>query len=226
MSPGAEYGRIMARLTRAERQARTRAQLVATAKELFLRDGYGPTSLEKVAEAAGFSKGAVYSNFRNKNELCLAVLDDIHAEQIAQISETVSSAATIEERIERFQRWAEDNIGNEAQTTLGVEFALAVRHDEHLRRELAGRDKGIRDVIAQLVRANSEQFDVELPMSAQDTAAVLLSLGIGLGVQRLLDPSIPASLLTDLVRMFLSVTPRTRSGTGSNDPPAATTIGS
>src|SRR5690606_2824144 len=108
----------------------------------------------------------------------------------------------------------------------GVEFALAVRHDEHLRRELAGRDKGIRDVIAQLVRANSEQFDVELPMFAQDTAAVLLSLGIGLGVQRLLDPSIPASLLTDLVRMFLSVTPRTRSGTGSNDPPAATTIGS
>jgi|UPI00040E8FC0 AcrR family transcriptional regulator len=220
----AEYGRIMARLTRAERQARTRAQLIATAKELFLRDGYGPTSLEKVAEAAGFSKGAVYSNFRNKNELCLAVLDAIHAEQIAQITEAVSSAASIEERIARLQRWAEENIGDEARTTLEVEFALAVRHDEHLRRELAGRDKGMRDVIADLVRESTERFDVDVPMPADNLAAVLLSLGIGLSVQRLLDPGIPASLLTDLVRTLITVTPRAQSGTGSNDVGGGATI--
>jgi AcrR family transcriptional regulator len=40
---------------------------------LFLRDGYAATSLEKVADEAGYSKGAVYSNFWNKDELCLAV---------------------------------------------------------------------------------------------------------------------------------------------------------
>ena len=74
----------MARKTRAESQAETRAQLLKTARQLFFDDGYHPTSLEKVADAAGYSKGAVYSNFRNKDELCLTVLDRIgvHPESI------------------------------------------------------------------------------------------------------------------------------------------------
>lgn len=76
----------MARLTRAESQARTREQLIETAKQLFLRDGYSVTSLERVADEAGYSKGAVYSNFRNKDELCLAVLDRIHDEQVALVA--------------------------------------------------------------------------------------------------------------------------------------------
>jgi len=193
----------MPRLTRAESQARTREQLVSTAKDLFLRDGYGPTSLERVADAAGFSKGAVYSNFRNKNELCLAVLDAIHAEQVARIAELLQGADTIDERLARFQEWAEQHIGDQAWTALEVEFALNTRTDEPLRAELAGRDKGIRDLIAALVTANSTEFDVDLPLPADDVATVLLSLGIGLGVQRAIDPSIPASLLTDVLRLFV-----------------------
>lgn len=193
----------MARLTRAESQARTREQLIATAKELFLRDGYGPTSLEKVADAAGFSKGAVYSNFRNKNELCLAVLDDIHAMQVARVAEELTGADTIEERITGFQRWAEQNIGDQAWTALEVEFALNTRSDEQLRGELAVRDKSIRELIAALVSTNSEEFGVDLPLPADDVATVLLSLGIGLGLQRTIDPSIPASLLTDVLRLFV-----------------------
>ncbi|MDT7795343.1 MAG: hypothetical protein QOD59_4784, partial [Mycobacterium sp.] len=65
-----------------ETQAETRAQLVKTARQLFFDDGYRPTSLEKVADAAGYSKGAVYSNFRNKDELCTAVLDEVRAERL------------------------------------------------------------------------------------------------------------------------------------------------
>src|ERR687891_2796683 len=104
----------MARMTRAESQAQTRAQLVATAKRMFFEDGYNPTSLEKVADAAGYSKGAVYSNFRNKDELCTAVLDEIHAEQATMMHEAIAGANTIEERLAAFQSWAEANIGNEA----------------------------------------------------------------------------------------------------------------
>ncbi|MPY83521.1 MAG: TetR family transcriptional regulator [Actinophytocola sp.] len=191
----------MPRLSRAESQARTREQLVATAKELFLRDGYGPTSLDKVADAAGYSKGAVYSNFRNKDELCLAVLDDIHAEQAARIAEVVTGSTTVEERITRFQEWAERNIGDQAWTALEVEFAINARRDERLRAELAQRDKGIRDVIANLVTANSTEFGIDLPLSADDAATALLSLGIGLGIQRAVDPSIPVTVLTEVMRL-------------------------
>ncbi len=80
----------MARMTRAESQAQTRSQLVATARQMFFTDGYHPTSLEKVADAAGYSKGAVYSNFRNKDELCTAVIDEIRAERLGEVLGLVS----------------------------------------------------------------------------------------------------------------------------------------
>lgn len=192
----------MARLSRAESQARTREQLIATANELFLRDGYAATSLEKVAEVAGYSKGAVYSNFRNKDELCLAVLDGIHAEQSVLIAEAITGANTVDERLARFQEWAERNIGDQAWTGLEVEFAINARRDEHLRTELASRDKVIRELIAALITANSEEFGVSLPMSADDAATALLSLDIGLGLQRAVDPTIPVTVLTDVIRAF------------------------
>ncbi|WP_158887789.1 TetR/AcrR family transcriptional regulator [Amycolatopsis anabasis] len=192
----------MARLTRAESQARTREQLVATAKELFLRDGYSVTSLEKVADEAGYSKGAVYSNFRNKDELCLAVLDRIHDEQAAMMAESLTGAEGMDGLLAAFQSWAERSIGDEAWTALEVEFATNARHDPHVRHELATRDKAIRDLIAGLVTSYAEQFSLELPMSPQDLATALLSLGIGLGVQRAIDPSIPVNVLPDVIRLF------------------------
>jgi AcrR family transcriptional regulator len=190
----------MARLTRAESQAQTRERLIATAKRAFLRDGYAATSLEKVADEAGYSKGAVYSNFRNKDELCLAVLDAIHTEQMLRISTAIAGAQTLDERLAAFQRWADDTIGERSWTALEVEFAIHTRHDRRLRDELAKRDEGIRDVIARALADNAAEFGLRLPMPAAALATALLSLGIGLGVQRAIDPGIPASVLTDTIR--------------------------
>lgn len=68
------------RYTREESQARTRAQLLRAADRRFLRDGYVATSLAAIAEEAGLTKGAVYSNFESKEELFLAVLQHAAAE--------------------------------------------------------------------------------------------------------------------------------------------------
>src|SRR5258708_32976215 len=108
----------MLRLTRTESQARTRDKLLATAKTCFLRDGYAATSLDGIADAAGYSKGAVYSNFKNKDELCLAVLDKIRAERAAQLVASVADKRTLEERIRGFEGWAERHIGDRACTSL------------------------------------------------------------------------------------------------------------
>jgi AcrR family transcriptional regulator len=192
----------MARLTRAESQARTREQLIETAKLLFLRDGYSVTSLEKVADEAGYSKGAVYSNFRSKDELCLTVLDRIHDEQVALIAGALAGAEGVEGLLAAFQAWAERSIGDEAWTALEVEFAVNARRDPLVRAELAARDKAIRDTIAGLLTGYAERFGITLPMSADDAATALLSLGIGLGVQRAIDPTIPVSVLPDVIRLF------------------------
>src|ERR1700752_3937271 len=111
----------MARRTRAESQAQTRAQLVATAKRMFFEDGYHPTSLEKVADAAGFSKGAVYSNFRNKDELCLAVLDENRAERLAEVLAMITES-DVRDGLRRFEEWAQKVVGDPGWTSLEVEF--------------------------------------------------------------------------------------------------------
>ena len=62
------------RLTREESKARTRQELLRAASRLFLRNGFVATSLSDIAEEAGLTKGAVYSNFDSKEELFLALL--------------------------------------------------------------------------------------------------------------------------------------------------------
>lgn len=61
--------------SRAERQRETREALVLAALDAFSRDGYHGASLEGIAGEAGFSKGAVYSNFAGKSDLFLAAMD-------------------------------------------------------------------------------------------------------------------------------------------------------
>ncbi len=59
----------MTRLTRTESQARTRALILDAATRLFLCDGFQVTSLEQIGGDAGFTRGAVYSNFPSKTAM-------------------------------------------------------------------------------------------------------------------------------------------------------------
>jgi AcrR family transcriptional regulator len=188
----------MARMTRAESQAQTRAQLVATAKRLFFEDGYHPTSLEKVADAAGYSKGAVYSNFRNKDELCTAMLDEIRAERLGEVLEIIARPDT-PSRIDELRDWAERVIGDPGWTSLEVEFAVHARRNEQLRTDLAAK----LDNILQMLTAGVESADnPDLKMPGPQTATVMLALGVGLGLLRSVDPSIPVNGLIDTLRLL------------------------
>ena len=62
-------------LSREERRAQTRSELIDAAEELFSEDGFRLTTLDRVADAAGYTKGAVYSNFASKEDLYVAVAD-------------------------------------------------------------------------------------------------------------------------------------------------------
>jgi AcrR family transcriptional regulator len=196
------YSGAVTRLTRSESQARTRERLVETARTMFLRDGYAATSLEKVAEEAGFSKGAVYSNFDGKDALCLAVLDTIHEEVAAAVVGSLDGAATVEEALRSFDLWAEARLGDPDWSALEAEFAARSRRDPRLRAALGERNRRIRDVIAAALRRTCDEQGLELPMSFDDAAGALLSLGIGLGLQRSLTAELPVHVLSDVVRVI------------------------
>ncbi|MGW4529317.1 TetR/AcrR family transcriptional regulator [Nocardia sp. NPDC004340] len=193
----------MARLTRTESQARTRADLLATARDMFLTDGYAKTSLERVAEEAGYSKGAVYSNFRTKSALCLEVLALIHETKFSEVSELLAGEEALETRLDRFQDWAERTLGDVGWTMLEFEFAIVARDDPALQAALVSNLSLVRGTVAAQLQALADSTGLALPMSPEDAATAVLSLGLGLGIQRAIDPSLPARLITDAVRAMV-----------------------
>ncbi|MFC4602565.1 TetR/AcrR family transcriptional regulator [Rhodococcus kronopolitis] len=194
----------MARLTRSESQAQTRTNLIATARDLFLADGYAATSLEKVAEEAGYSKGAVYSNFRNKNELCLEVLQLIHVTKGAEVAEVMAQQAPMEERLAAFENWAERTLGDVGWTTLEFEFIVLARHDPELRAALVSSLGMARGIVAAVLGALVESGEITLPMSVDDAATSMLSMGVGLGIQRAIDPTVSTGIVTRNLRALLT----------------------
>ena len=196
-------------MTRKESHAQTRERLVETAHRLFLAEGYNATSLERVAAEAGFSKGAVYSNFATKPELGLAVLDLLHAERAMSLAASVAGREGVADRMAGFARWAEENIGDVGWTALEVEFATSTRHLDSVRAQLADRRRTLTALIAALIEDQAQQLGLRLPQPAEDAAVELLALGIGLGVQRAFDPELPVRSLDDhLNRLIESATAR------------------
>lgn len=97
----------MVRLTRAQQQERTRAAVLAAAREEFAEHGYAEAKVDRIAERAEMTRGAVYSNFPGKRALYLAVLVDL-VESTAGDRIRESSPASVAEALGAFARvWLE-----------------------------------------------------------------------------------------------------------------------
>ncbi|HEX4564801.1 MAG TPA: helix-turn-helix domain-containing protein [Solirubrobacteraceae bacterium] len=91
----------MPRLTRKEKQAHTRECLMHSAARVFAQRGLEQASIDEVAEQAGFTKGAFYANFKNKEELFLAMLDERFAKRIEDIEQVVASEGSAAQKARR-----------------------------------------------------------------------------------------------------------------------------
>src|SRR5436853_5449268 len=94
------------------KQEQTRARLLEAAARVFARRGFHVATLEEVAAEAGFTKGAVYSNFESKEALFLALVDrelEKRAQEIGAVVDAAASTGDIEREAERqFQRFVRD----------------------------------------------------------------------------------------------------------------------
>jgi AcrR family transcriptional regulator len=189
------------RLTRQESQARTRALLLEVAASEFLAHGYNGTSLERVAELAGFSKGAVYGNFAGKEELCLAVLESQFFAQLQTFfGDFAAGGDTIEDRLGVLERWLDKLFADEQWQLLALEFAVQTRRNPKIQAQLAEREKMMRMAVTALLSQQIRQLGVKPVLPPDQLGIVLVAVVGGISVQRLIDPTIPASLLTDAVK--------------------------
>jgi len=189
--------------SRVERQARTRESLIATARVMFLADGYAATSLDRVALEAGFSKGAVYSNFAGKEQLCMAVLDSIHEEQIGGVLSAFSKDIDLDGRIDAFVEWAREDLGRPRWTALEVEFAGIARQSPYVAEELVKRHREITESLTELISGVVTQEHLDITLTPRQAATALLSLGIGLGAMRSLDTTLDVDVFGGIIRAVL-----------------------
>jgi AcrR family transcriptional regulator len=192
---------VRRRLTRQESQARTRSLILEVAKSEFLARGYTGTSLERVAETAGFSKGAVYAHFAGKEELCLAVLEMHFFGQLQRfMTDFTAGGDTIDDRMAVLERWWEILLADEEWQLLAIEFAVQTRRNPEIQKQIVARERMVRTAVTALIAQQSAQLGVTPILPPDQLSVVLVAVVGGIAVQRLLDPTIPASLLTDTVR--------------------------
>ncbi|MFT3899359.1 MAG: TetR/AcrR family transcriptional regulator [Gordonia sp. (in: high G+C Gram-positive bacteria)] len=182
------------RLSRAEQQARTHRDLLATARAEFLKNGYTATRLDVIAERAGYSKGAVYSNFTDKPALCQAVLADIRREKFDEVEVIATSSDDLATVADALGDWFRTTVGDVEWTSLELEFSALARTDSVVRamtvasrREISGR---IAQLLTDVLGAPDEVVPGVVLPQMSDVADLLLSTGIGLGISRAFDPEV------------------------------------
>src|SRR3954449_1322597 len=140
---------VEARNRRAIKQEQTRACLLEAAAAVFAQSGYHVATLEEVAAEAGFTKGAVYSNFESKEALFLALVDIEIAKRVREIGAVMEAGASgeaIGEEAERqFQRFIRDE---SHWPLLFYEFFSYGARNDDLRGEFVKRRRAVHRVIA------------------------------------------------------------------------------
>ncbi|WP_156758608.1 TetR/AcrR family transcriptional regulator [Actinokineospora pegani] len=203
----------MSRLTRVESQTRNREALLRTARQMFLTDGYHATSIARIAEAAGFSTGAVYSNFEGKAEIALLVLRDLQREQLGALRALISEPLDFEEQLTRLRTWADDAMTC-GWPRLELEFALDARTEDSLIRAEADRQRSTVDYLTEVIEQRLVSIGADtgaVPVRQLVEAGV--NLAIGLATRRVIDPKVTADGLVDIIRTTLAVIPRHPVGT-------------
>ena len=192
-------------LTPERRRAMTRRYLLDAAEIVFARDGFHGATLDDVASKAGFSKGAVYSNFKNKEDLFLELLDDRIERQFAVVSEVLETvphqAAAQLPHIRKLLR-GETFFWDETWSTLWLEFVLYARRNPAARAKLAARAERERAITRQFIEAEYAARGVNPPYPIAELAKVTLAIFSGLGLDSLIDPE---SVTDPTIQTALSV---------------------
>ena len=173
---------------------------------MFEEQGIGCASIEAIATAAGFTRGAFYSNFKSKDELIIAMLED-HVEQSIRrnldLLAVHKNLADFIEALKAMDRTRQDPLGR--SPLLHIEMILYVARAEKRRPELAKRLRARRKLVSDIVETTVKNGGGSRALNPAWTAAVVLALEDGFRLHRLIDPeTTPADsflrAITDLQR--------------------------
>jgi AcrR family transcriptional regulator len=184
--------------TRRPPREEVRRRVLAAATKVFLARGFGGATVEEIAATAGFSKGAVYSNFEDKDDLFLALVDEEFAWRLDQLRAALEDPEAGAETAGRSMTRA--LTAHQDLHVLFSEFRVHAARSPNTRRRLARRRREIRATLARTVEDYARRGEVELAMPADQVATVLLALTNGLALERLGEPeAVPDELFGEVI---------------------------
>lgn len=187
------------RLTRAEQRALTRTRLLDAAEELFAERGIAATPIEEIAERAGFSRGAFYSNFVDKDALVMAILERTTERNDGEVERLFAERADGEDFLQRLR----DRETDTDRKALGLEYVLYAVRNPAARAETKRILDASRHAIERLIEEQWKDFDAEFPIDVPTAARVIEALDDGLDMHRQIDPdAYPLGMFTDVLEFL------------------------
>lgn len=163
---------------RAEGKARTHAKLLDAAARVFADRGYGAASVEEIARAADVSVGSIYTHFRSKQKLFLALMDRRRVEEMSTASGHLSDG--MDAALEHLDHQVTRLAGDEHAALLGAEAWLFAARDPSFGTDLAEHDARLREDLEPLIAAERERRGAEWTLSDAEVAQVVLALFTGM----------------------------------------------
>jgi AcrR family transcriptional regulator len=198
------------RLTREQSRAQTRERLLEAARAVFARSGFHGASVDEIASAAGYSTGALYSNFDGKEDLFLVLMEREIDEHAREIAEAVRSLSSVSERAAGgARRWMTMIEREPDLLLLFMEFWAYGARDASVRPKVAERFAQMREVLTGLIAEGVRDFDLELALPAEQLAIAIDALADGIARQKLADPdAVPDELMGTVLSLLFAAATR------------------
>ena len=177
------------RIQRQRRGIVTRSHLIRSARHIFARDGFEHARIEDIALRARKTRGAFYDNFKDKEDVFLAIFEEDMARDLTELSPLLLALPTIKERMDALAQYLARLSKDIERMLLNVEFKLyAVRHP-HKRKRLADllRAMRLRTSIPEISRL-LPQLDGRTTTAKLTDCLAICGVMDGLALGHLFDP--------------------------------------
>jgi AcrR family transcriptional regulator len=182
----------VARIRRPGRAA-VRRRLLDAALRVFAEQGFASASLDQVAEAAGLTKGAIYSNFAGKDDLFFAVMEDQVLSQIETIRTVLAAASAETDRQQSLRdtgRLLTEAFTEQREWRLVfLDFWQRAVRDDEVRAQFVAHRRALRGAMAGRIEQILGRTAALGELTTDDVVTVVLALSNGLAIEQYADPS-------------------------------------
>jgi AcrR family transcriptional regulator len=171
------------RLSRVEQTEQNRERVLQAARRVFMSRGFHTATLDQIAEEAGFSKGAIYSQFESKADVFLTLLERRIVERAGRQARFAEQLEGVEDFEKLHAEMARISSSDPAWRLLVIEFRVFAARDKALNRRYAELHRRTVDGVAFLLRLLYERSGVTPPAPVELLAANLIAHDNGLGLE-------------------------------------------